>query len=252
MARVVRRGSVMSRSMCMIAAFATLLACRSETSDQKDASSTGQTTVRSYVITQEDQRALTPDAVLQRLKDGNARFVRNDLTSRDHSAMVRKAAKGQHPKAVVLSCIDSRLPVEDVFDCGIGDLFVGRVAGNFVDVDQLGSMEFGAKVSGAKLIVVMGHADCGAIKGAIDGVQLGNITDMLAKLQPSITRSQDFTGDKTSKNAAFVDYVGKNNVLATIEDIKSKSPILKEMSDKGELRIVGAYYDLATGAVTFL
>jgi carbonic anhydrase len=215
-------------------------------------SETSSTETRQYVLTQEQQRALTPDLVLQRLKEGNERFVNNELTSRDHSAMVRNAARGQHPKAFVLSCVDSRVPVEDVFDCGIGDLFVGRVAGNFVDVDQLGSMEFGAKVSGAKLIVVMGHESCGAIKSAIDGVQMGNITEMLSKIQPAVSKSQDFAGDKSSSNAAFVAHVARNNVLGAIDDIESKSPILKEMVDKGEIRIVGAYYSLADGRVTFL
>ena len=208
--------------------------------------------LRQHVITREQQRALTPDVVLQRLKDGNQRFVHNDLTSRDHSAMVRNATQGQFPKAVVLSCLDSRVPVEDVFDCGIGDLFVGRVAGNFVDVDQLGSMEFGTKVSGAKLVVVLGHSECGAIKSAIDGVEMGNITEMLSRIKPAVARSQDFVGDKTSSDALFVEHVAKNNVMMTIDEIKSRSPILKEMSDHGDIRIVGAYYDLTNGAVTFL
>jgi carbonic anhydrase len=228
-------------------------ACRSEArdSEQSDAA-VGRLELREHVLTREEQQALTPAAVLQRLKDGNDRFVANDLTSRNHSAMVRNAAQGQHPKAVVLSCLDSRVPVEDVFDCGIGDLFVGRVAGNFADVDQIGSMEFGAKVSGAKLIVVLGHESCGAIKSAIDGVQLGNITEMLSKIQPAVSRSRDFAGEQSSSNALFVEHVAKNNVQMTIDDITKRSPILKEMSDKGEIRIVGAYYELATGRVRFL
>ncbi len=235
----------MSFSIRAAIALALVLAC-------KKSEEVGSVPLRQHVLTQEDQRALTPDAIVQRLEDGNTRFVRNDLTARDHSAMVRNAAKGQHPKAVVLSCLDSRVPVEDVFDCGIGDLFVGRVAGNFVDVDQLGSMEFGAKVSGAKVIVVLGHEDCGAIKSAIDGVELGNITAMLENLKPAVARSQGYAGDKTSKSAGFVELVAKNNVAMTIDDIERRSPILKEMVDKGELRIVGAYYSLTTGVVTFL
>jgi carbonic anhydrase len=235
----------MNRSIGAAIALALLLAC-------KKSEDVGSVTLRQHVLTQEDQRALTPDLALRRLKDGNARFVRNDLTARDHSAMVRNAAKGQHPKAVVLSCLDSRVPVEDVFDCGIGDIFVGRVAGNFVDTDQLGSMEFGAKVSGAKVIVVLGHEDCGAIKSAIDGVEMGNITAMLENLKPAVARSQDYAGDKTSKNAVFVERVAKTNVAMTIDDIRRRSPILKEMEDTGALRIVGAYYSLTTGVVTFL
>jgi carbonic anhydrase len=208
--------------------------------------------LREKVLTAEEQKALTPEMVIQSLKDGNGRFVRNDLTARDHSAMVRNAALGQYPKAVILSCLDSRVPVEDVFDKGIGDMFVGRIAGNYVDAGMLGSMEFGCKVSGAKLILVLGHESCGAIKAAIDQVKLGNITAMLANIQPAVKKSQDFKGEKTSKNDAFVEYVAKNNVLNTIETIKQKSPILKEMLDKGEIKIVGAYYNLKTGEVIFL
>jgi carbonic anhydrase len=208
--------------------------------------------LREKVLTAEEQKALTPDMVIQSLKDGNRRFMNNEITARDHSAMVRNASKGQYPKAVILSCLDSRIPVEDVFDKGIGDLFVGRVAGNFVNTDLLGSMEFGCKVSGAKVIVVLGHESCGAIKAAIDNVKMGNITAMLENIKPAVIKSQDFKGEKTSANDAFVEYVAKNNVLNTIETIRRKSPILKEMEDKGEIKIIGAYYSLKTGEVTFL
>lgn len=210
------------------------------------------TPLRERVLTVEEQKALTPDMVIQSLKEGNRRFMNNNLTARDHSAMVRMASTGQYPKAVILSCLDSRIPVEDIFDKGIGDLFVARVAGNFVNEDILGSMEFGCKVSGAKLILVMGHESCGAIKAAIDNVKLGNITAMLAKIQPAVAMSKDFAGEKTSKNDAYVEYVAKNNILNTIKTIKLKSPILKEMADKGEIKIMGAYYDLKTGEVIFL
>ena len=208
--------------------------------------------LRERVLTAEEQAALTPDLVIKSLKEGNKRFVTNDLTLRDHSAMVRNATAGQFPKAVILSCLDSRIPVEDLFDKGIGDLFVARVAGNFSNEDILGSMEFGCRVSGAKLILVMGHEGCGAIKAAIDDVKLGNITAVVARVRPAVNRSQDFEGDKTSKNAAFVEVVAKNNVVNTIETIRAQSPILKEMEDKGEIKIVGAYYNLHTGEVTFL
>jgi carbonic anhydrase len=208
--------------------------------------------LKEKVLTKAEQDALTPDIVIQRLKEGNKRYVNNDLTRRDHSALVRAAASGQYPKAVVLSCLDSRVPVEDVFDKGIGDLFIARVAGNFVNVDILGSMEYGCKVSGAKLILVLGHESCGAIKSAIDNVKLGNITAMLSKIKPAVTKSMDFKGDKTSKNDAFVEEVALNNIRNTIETIKAKSPILKEMADKGQIKIVGAYYNLKTGEVVFL
>lgn len=208
--------------------------------------------LKERVLTAEEQKALTPDYVIQSLKEGNKRYMKNDLTLRDHSALVRDASQGQYPKAVVISCLDSRVPVGDIFDKGIGDLFVGRVAGNFVNEDLLGSLEYGCKVSGAKLILVLGHEYCGAVKSAIDDVKMGNITAMLAKIKPAIAKSQDFAGEKTSKNPDFVEYVAKNNVLQTIETIKEKSPILKEMLDKGEIKIIGGYYDLHSGEVIFL
>ena len=203
------------------------------------------------VLTAEEQKSLTPDMVIQSLKDGNKRYTNNDLTARDHSAMVRSASTGQYPKAVILSCLDSRVPVEDVFDKGIGDLFVARVAGNFANEDILGSMEFGCKVSGAKLILVLGHESCGAIKAAIDNVQMGNITSMLSKIRPAVESSQNYLGEKNSNNKSFVELVAKNNVLHTIEMIEAKSAILKEMTDKGEIKIVGAYYSIKTGEVMF-
>ena len=204
------------------------------------------------VLSAEEQKSLTPDMVIMALQDGNKRFVNNDLTERDHSALVRDAAKGQFPKAVVLSCLDSRVPVEDVFDRGIGDIFVARVAGNFVNVDILGSMEFGCKVAGAKLILVLGHESCGAVKAAIDNVRLGNITAMLDSIKPAVKKSKAFDGAKTSTNNSFVELVAKNNVLLAIENIRKNSPILKEMEDRGEIKIVGAYYHLRSGEVTFL
>lgn len=208
--------------------------------------------IKETVITAEQQKALTPDSVLQSLKNGNMRFINNNVTARDHSSLVRSASFGQFPKAVILSCVDSRIPVEDVFDKGIGDIFVARVAGNIINDDILGSMEFGCKVSGAKLIVVLGHSSCGAVKAAIDNVKLGNITILLNKIKPAVMKSQNYTGEKTSKNEEFTDLVGRNNVLNSIEVIKSKSPILKDMINKGEIKIVGAYYDMKTGEVTFI
>ncbi len=204
------------------------------------------------VLNAEEQKALTPDSVIKNLKEGNSRFVDNDLTIRDYPAMVRNAAPGQHPSAVILSCADSRVTVEDIFDKGIGDLFVCRVAGNFVDEDILGSMEYGCKVSGAKLIVVMGHNHCGAIKSAIENVRMGNITEMLKKIEPALQLSRDFKGDKALKNNEYVKYVTINNIKHAMDQIKVGSPILKEMSDKGEIRIIGALYDLESGEVTFL
>jgi carbonic anhydrase len=203
------------------------------------------------VLTKAEQDALSPDMVIQSLKEGNGRFMRNDLTARDHSAQVRKSVKAQYPKAIVLSCVDSRVPVEDVFDRGIGDVFVARVAGNFVNEDILGSMEFACKVSGSKLILVLGHEHCGAVKAAVDNVKLGNITPMLSKIRPAV-ESIKYDGDRTSKNQEFVGMASKSNVQNTIEKIRSDSPILKEMEDKGEIKIVGAVYDMDDGSVDFL
>lgn len=204
------------------------------------------------VLTPEERAKLTPDQILQQLKEGNERFRTNNSTKRDHSAQIRNSAVGQYPKAVVLSCLDSRVPVEDVFDQGLGDVFVGRVAGNFVNEDLLGSMEFACKLSGAKLILVMGHQHCGAIKGAIDDVKLGNLTALLTKIKPAVKISQDYAGEKTSKNEAFVRLVAQNNVRLTIEKIRQKSPILREMEQKGEIKIVGAFYTLTKGELLFL
>lgn len=203
------------------------------------------------VLTQEQQAALSPDDVIGSFKDGNERFMNNDLTARDHSAQVRNSTMAQFPKAIVLSCVDSRVPVEDVFDRGIGDLFVARVAGNFVNEDILGSMEFACKVSGSKVILVMGHEHCGAVKAAVDDVKLGNITAMLSKIRPAVL-AVEYEGDRTAKNDEFVHMACESNVKNTMNEIRTKSPILKEMEDNGEIKIVGAVYDMDSGKVEFL
>ena len=204
------------------------------------------------VLTQQEQQALSPDAVFQLFKEGNERFVSGTLTSRDHSALVREAANGQFPKAIVLSCVDSRVPVEDVFDLGIGDIFVARVAGNFENADILGSMEFATKISGAKMILVLGHEDCGAVKAAIDEAQLGNITAMLKNIKPAVDSLSDYEGEQSSSNPEFVHLVAEKNVRLTMDDIRGRSPILREMENQEQLAIIGALYDMNTGAVQFL
>ena len=204
------------------------------------------------VLSQEEQAALTPEQVLTALKQGNHRFLSGEITSRDHSAQVRFAAKGQFPKAIALSCVDSRIPVEDVFDLGIGDIFVARVAGNFENTDILGSMEFATRISGAKVILVMGHSDCGAIKAAIDGAELGNITPMLENIQPAIDSLTGYKGEKTSSNPEFVHMVTEQNIQLSIEDIRSRSPVIAEMEKNGEVQIVGALYEMSSGVVTFI
>ena len=204
------------------------------------------------VISAEERDRLTPDQILQDFLEGNERFRNNNLTHRDHSEQIRKSAFGQYPKAVVISCLDSRVPVEDVFDQGIGDVFVGRIAGNFINDDLLGSLELACKVAGAKLIIVMGHQHCGAIIGAIDGVKLGNLTTTLSNIKPAIKMSQDYDGEMTSGNEEFVRLVSVNNVRHAITTIRTKSPILKEMEDNGEIKIVGLFYTLTKGELILI
>lgn len=204
------------------------------------------------VLTQEDQTKLSPDKVIDLLKQGNARFRSGNITLRNHKKQIRKSSAYQFPKVIVLSCVDSRVPVEDIFDCGIGDMFVARVAGNFVNPDILGSMEFACKVSGAKLILVLGHEHCGAVKGAIDQVQLGNITEMLEKIYPAVSSFKDYKEEKKSSNASFVHLVAEKNVELNLERIKDESPVLREMEEAGEIKITGAMYDMDTGEVMFL
>ncbi len=204
------------------------------------------------ILTADEQAALTPEKVLTMLENGNERFVAGTITSRDHSAQIRLAAEGQFPKAVVLSCLDSRVPVEDVFDRGIGDIFVARVAGNFENTDILGSMEFATKVAGAKVVLVLGHKDCGAVKATIDGAELGNITAMLQNIQPAVDAVPGFEGARTSSNLEFLDEVTEMNVRETVNLIRENSPLMREMEDAGEIRIVGALYDMTTGEVEIL
>jgi len=213
-----------------------------------------ESTQTNRVLSQADRAQMTPDDVLRFLKEGNQRFVAGTLTKRDHSAQVRDAVKGQFPKALVLSCLDSRIPVEDVFDLGIGDLFVARVAGNFENVDILGSMEFAGihdNGDGVKLIVVMGHGSCGAVKHAIDDTKAGNITEMLTNIKPAIEAASSYVGDKTSSNDEFVALVTDKNVDITINDIRERSPLLKGLEDQGKIKIVGATYDMHSGVVNF-
>ncbi len=222
------------------------------TAEHHSEDATGAKPLVERVLTKEEQDKLTPDQVLELLQEGNRRFVSGVLTSRDHSKQVREAALGQYPKAVILSCLDSRVPVEDVFDRGIGDIFVARVAGNFENTDILGSMEFACKVSGSKLVFVLGHEHCGAVKGAIDGVELGNITPMLANISPAVDHFAEYDGEKTSKNEKFVHMVAEKNVRVTIDDIRKNSPILQKMEANGEIKIVGGLYEMNTGEVSFL
>ena len=203
------------------------------------------------LLTAEEQSKLTPDMVIEILKQGNEEFI-NDLTAKNNMERVHNAVNGQYPEAAVLSCIDSRVPVENIFHRGIGDIFVARVAGNIVNPDILGSLEYACKVSGSKLIVILGHGRCGAIKSAIDNVKLGNITGLLEKIKPAVIRSKaNFKGETTSSNPKFVEAVCHANIELMVNEVRKNSTVLKEMEDKGEIKIIGGYYDMCTGKVEF-
>lgn len=202
------------------------------------------------ITTRADQQSTTPDQVLAELMAGNERFVNGVAQRRDLLAEARQsAAEGQFPKAVILSCLDSRVPVEMVFDQGIGDLFVGRVAGNVEDVQMLGSIEFATAVAGSKLVIVLGHEACGAVKGAIDGVELGNLTELLEDIAPAVDDAEGIAGERSSKNPALVEAATLANVKRTVADLRVRSEVLAEMEAKGDIRIVGAYYTLHNGSV---
>ncbi|WP_400075380.1 carbonic anhydrase family protein [Winogradskyella sp. R77965] len=209
--------------------------------------------MKNTAITKDVQSAMTPNSVLQDLLEGNNRFVSGNLEGADNSALVQQTTSGQFPKAVVLSCIDSRVPVETVLDQAIGDIFVARVAGNFENADILGSLEYSCKVAGSKLVLVMGHEACGAVKAACDGVELGNITHLLSNIMPAVRQSaEEVEGETTSSNKNFVAKTVENNVKLTMDRIREKSPILKEMEEYGEIAIVGGVYSLHTGKVEML
>ena len=197
------------------------------------------------------QKATTPQQALERLVAGNARFASASSTKRDLAAEARKSAAGQYPLASIITCLDSRTSPEYLFDLGIGDAFAARVAGNFVNEDILGSLEFAHKAAGAKLIVVIGHSACGAVKGAADDVKLGNLTAALAKIRPAVAAVTDDGTPRNSKNSVFVEKVAAANVRLTAQQIRDKSPVLRDMLDAGEIGLIGGMYDLATGQVTF-
>lgn len=201
-------------------------------------------------LTKEAQAAITPQNAVERLKEGNARFVEKNTIQRDLNEQVNQTASGQFPFAAVVGCIDSRVPAEIIFDQGIGDIFNARIAGNFVNRDILGSLEFACKAAGSKAIVVLGHTQCGAVKGACDDVKLGNLTGMLENLKPAVESVTDET-ERSSKNPDFVQKVADSNVELTIENIKKDSPVLKEMLDNNEITIVGGMYDVSSGKVKF-
>jgi carbonic anhydrase len=202
-------------------------------------------------LTKEQRDRLTPGQVLDAMKKGNERFRTGNMASRDYLDQQRTSAAGQFPAAVVLGCIDSRAPAEIVFDAGIGDTFNARIAGNVVNDDLLGSLEFACAVAGAKVLLLFGHTACGAIKGAIDDVEMGNLTGLLARVKPAMSATT-YAGEKSSRNAAYVDAVARTNVLVGLENIRRRSAILADLEKKKTIQIVGGMYDLVTGKVEFL
>lgn len=209
--------------------------------------------MRQTAINKQVQDSLTASDVLQDLLDGNNRFVNNNLEEVAHLDLVNQTITGQYPKAVVLSCIDSRVPVEQVFDQSVGDIFVARVAGNFENVDILGSLEYSCAVAGSKLVLVLGHESCGAVKAACDGVELGNITALLSNIKPAVKEAAiGFEEGVDSSNKDFVAKTVEQNVLLTMDRIREKSPILKDLEDKGDIKIVGGVYSLQNGKVNML
>jgi carbonic anhydrase len=206
----------------------------------------------SNAMTQKQQAAITPAKALSMLKQGNQRFVSGEMTNTDYVAQVKQTSAGQFPFASIVSCLDSRIPPAIVFDRGIGDLFVARIAGNFVNDDILGSLEFAAKLAGSKIIVVMGHTECGAVKGACDGAQLGLLTATLANINPAVQAQAGNYSPANASNDKFVDAVAEENVRLNMIKLRDRSVVLREMIDKGEIALVGAMYDIDTGKVKFL
>jgi carbonic anhydrase len=201
-------------------------------------------------MTKAQRDKLSPDEIIEHMKSGNQRFRLGRESPHDYLAQQKASAKGQYPSAVILSCIDSRAPAETIMDLGIGDCFNARVAGNIANDDIIGSMEFACKVAGAKVVLVMGHTACGAIKGAIDNVQLGNLTALLSKIRPAVAATE-YRGERSSKNYEFVDAVARKNVEVTMETIHRRSAVLEDLESSGAIKIVGAMYNLETGLIEF-
>lgn len=206
---------------------------------------------RAAALTKAQRDKMTPDEIIAVMKKGNDRFRRGERKNRDYLREQRASASGQYPAAVLLSCIDSRAPAEVIMDLGIGDIFNCRVAGNVANEDILGSMEFACKLAGAKVVLVMGHTACGAIKGAIDNAQLGNLTGLLSKVQPAV-QATSYSGERSASNYSFVDAVARKNVELTLANIRRDSPVLAELAANGSIKMIGAMYNIATGTVEFL
>jgi carbonic anhydrase len=202
-------------------------------------------------LTKEIQSTITPSMALELLEEGNKRFVNNLKVNRNLLQQANETSDGQHPFAVILSCIDSRTSAELIFDQGLGDIFSVRIAGNIINEDILGSMEFACKVAGSKIIVVLGHTKCGAVKGACDHVEMGNLTALLSKIRPAVDDEIETNENRNSSNSTFVENVARINVQRTVRSVIERSPILKDMIEKGEIGIVGGTHDITNGQVTF-
>lgn len=238
----------MKRStLCFVAALG-FCATQSFAADEHGGTVTPAPYKPGVTMTQSVQAGITPEKAITILKAGNERFQTGKPIKRDLKKLVQQTALGQYPFASIVACIDSRSGPEIVFDQSIGDLFVARVAGNVANEDVIGSLEYASKVAGSRVIVVLGHTNCGAVKGACDGVKMGNLTGLLSKIQPAVDSAKT-TGERNSKNHQFVDDVTEINVDDTIKTIREKSPILKEMEAQGKIKIVGAVYDTANGQI---
>ncbi len=202
-------------------------------------------------LTKEMQAAISPSKALEILVEGNKRFMNNLKANRNLLQQANETSDGQHPFAIILSCIDSRTSAELIFDQGLGDIFSARIAGNIINEDILGSMEFACKLAGSKIIVVLGHTQCGAVKGACDHAEMGNLTALLAKIRPAVEDETKTKKNRNSKNPAFVENVGAINVKRTVKSILERSTILKEMVEKGEIGLIGGVHEITTGQVTY-
>lgn len=236
-----------------------LFSCAGDKKTDKIESVTVETLIQQpikSILTAEEQSKMSPDEIIGRLKKGNENFVSNNLTQRDHSSQRREAMIGQYPKAIVLSCVDSRVPVEDVFDLGIGDIFVARVAGNIENADIVGSMEFATAVAGSKVVIVMGHTACGAVKHAVDNtnaasMEMGSLQNLLDEIKPSVNATPK-KGEVSSKNIEFLTNVIHKNAKITVDDIRKRSPKMAALEKEGKIKIVAAVYNMSTGKVEFI
>jgi carbonic anhydrase len=241
-----------SRTALFASLAATALFVSGCQSTQESGQSFGQAPVAGALPpTKETQAAMTPQKAVAELKAGNERFTSGHPLVRDPLAAAKATASGQYPFAVVLSCLDSRVPIELVLDQGIGDVFSARVAGNVLEEDILGSMEFGCKAAGAKLIAVIGHSNCGAVKGAIDNVEMGNLTALLSRIKPAVDQVPGDSASRSSQNLEYVDKVAEANVHLIMRQIRERSPVLREMLDQGKIALVGGMYDLSTSRIHF-